>query len=125
VCRVTRRLDLATKIAASAPITKQYRLAAVFYKGGALQSIGQNSEEAAFANGYTLHAERAAIDPWTLKETAGLLYVSRVRSRGDVSLSKPCQACVDWLVTETKVKRVFYTMPNGGHGSIDLNSLRK
>jgi cytidine deaminase len=125
VCRIKRRLQLATEIADSNPTTKQYRLAAVLFKGGVLLKAGQNTEKAAYTTGYTLHAERAVFRDETLKETAGLLYVSRVRSRGDVSVSRPCEECLGFLVEETKVIRVYFTINSEHHGSINLRALRR
>ena len=127
MCRVDRFLSYAVDLAYKSPNVK-HRHAAVLVKGGRIVSFGLNTEKPETPNSHkSLHAEEAcfARNNETLSQSPCTLYVARVRLQGDaVTISEPCRDCKRFLLGKTRVKRVYYTVTEGTHRMINLNSLR-
>ena len=68
--------------------------------------FGEDAEEVIKAHAGR-HAEAEAIRRIKNPEGA-ILYVARVRKRGEIGMSKPCKRCQQ-LIDEVGIKRVVYT----------------
>ena len=117
--RKTRRyLNLAREVAKKSTYGK-LRHGALLVKGGSVISTAYNkSNFNSFGNRFrehdrgpaTHHAELGCILGVDKSKTDGAtLYVTRVNTRGEYMLSRPCKMCHD-ILKHCGVKRVIYTI---------------
>lgn len=116
-----RHLDLAQKIALSAPGVgqrKSFKLGAVLFKGKNVYAAKHNSYKthpalARISEYPHLHAESACCLAHGLDNCGGLdLLVTRVDSLGRRAMARPCPTC-DMLLRSVGIKKVYYTGMTG------------
>ena len=100
----------------------KYRLGAVVVKSGRVLSTGVNEIRFTHFNfpkkhEISLHAEQAAIlkllrTRRMIDLCGATLYVSRIDSKGNPRLAKPCPICLE-LIHTVGIKRTVYTTSDG------------
>jgi tRNA(Arg) A34 adenosine deaminase TadA len=91
---------------------KQHNHGAVLIRGGKPVAVGHNHSH--------IHAEHAALNrAWRHGTEGGTLVVIRVRKDGTIGMSRPCEMCVNRLIS-AGIKKVIYSDSDGSLKSFKL-----
>lgn len=96
----------------------RFRLAAVIAQGSRVFAFGINTNKPPGTIPSSIHAEDACLRRVPVMN-GGDLYVARVLANGNISMAKPCPACME-IIKNHGIDTIHYTNRDGGWSSIEL-----
>lgn len=107
-----KRMNRVIQLAALSDMRQKH--AAILYQGGRVMSVGVNTlrnppMQSIPYDAISNHAEINCLKGLAITGRFGTLYVARISSGGNISSSRPCRACENYIVKFTNLKEVLFT----------------